>query len=466
MRPSLSRSLAATSLLLLASCALAATRPRFGGTLRIEVSAAPARLDPTEDSDPVVQRIAPLVFDTLVRVDDRGEIQPQLARVWQHGEDYQRWQFWLRLGIKLHDGSGLTLAQVASSLGAANPRWHTSVLGESVVVECETPCPHLAAELARARYSIVVRTEDKRLLGTGPFTLAEWQAGRRAVLRANEDHWSGRPYLDAVQIDMNRPSRDQALDIELGKTEVVEVAAGQSRPSGEQRIVLSAPLELMALVFVLNRQGTQDLRVRQALALSLDRAAILNALLQRQGEVAGGLLPQWISGYAFLFSHAPDLNRSRQLRAEAKLAGPINVAYDSRDALARQIAERLAVNARDAGILLQPFAEGGSRSPNADARLVRFRLESPDAAAALGALAALLDPAEGPRLAVADSPQELYAAEHKLVENFRVVPLLHIPEAHMLGSRVRGWSHGRAGGWPLADVWLEPTTQARTESKP
>ena len=59
-----------------------------------------------------------------------------------------------------------------------------------------------------------------------------------------------------------------------------------------------------------------DPRFTQALSLAIDRAAIVNVLLQRQGEPAGSLLPQWLSGYAFLFPAEVNVVDAKKIRAE------------------------------------------------------------------------------------------------------------------------------------------------------
>ena len=101
----------------------------------------------------------------------------------------------------------------------------------------------------------------------------------------------------------------------MGKTDLIEVAPEQAhRAVGEGRhIENSAPGELMALVFARVRQSADERRLREALALSLDRTALSNVLLQGGGEPAGGLLPNWMTGYAFLFPTTADLAGARKL---------------------------------------------------------------------------------------------------------------------------------------------------------
>ena len=117
--------LLAVSSLLLCVAAVAAVRPHYGGRLRVEMRAAPNSLDPTapERYAPYAvarARVAELIFDRLVRLDAAAQPEPQLALSWQHDASFRRWDFWLRPGVKLHDGSPLTPQVVADALSAAS----------------------------------------------------------------------------------------------------------------------------------------------------------------------------------------------------------------------------------------------------------------------------------------------------------------------------------------------------------
>ncbi len=217
--------------------------------------------------------------------------------------------------------------------------------------------------------------------------------------------------------------------------------------------------ELLSLVFDLRRPAVQDVRLRQAVALSIDRSSIVNVLLQKQGEAAGGLLPQWLSGYAFLFPVAADVERAKQVRHKLSAAAPLALVYDSDDALVRAVAERVAVNARAVGISVQVSGARSDATAGADVRLIRLRLGSTDPRVALDSLLASLGALESlpPAGAV---PEQLYAAERALVESLRVVPLAHLPETYGLGPRVKNWMPRRSGGWRLEDLWLDTSSRA------
>ena len=108
----------------------------------------------------------------------------------------------------------------------------------------------------------------------------------------------------------------------------------------------------------------------QALALSIDHAPIVNVLAQHKGDAAFGLLPQWLSGYAFLFQSTPDVTRAKQLASQLRL-GPMSLGYPANDLFLRSVAERVALNARDAGITIRP-----TPGANGNLRLLEWPIES------------------------------------------------------------------------------------------
>jgi peptide/nickel transport system substrate-binding protein len=432
------RLFAAASVLLAAAPLEAARRPRYGGTLRVETQTSRA-LEPSA---------WPAVFETLVALDESGRAGPALAASWRHDAARKRWQFRLRSDVKFHDGSPFTAEAAAASL-AANGWWATAA-GADLVVQSEAPAS--LADFADPARRVALRSADGSLKGTGPFRIAHWDA-RRVLLEANDDYWAGRPFLDGISVEMGRAPQQQLLDLEVGKADLIELGPNEARRVAQSggKVWESAPVTLMALVFERGRPAVDDVRVREALALSIDRAAILNVLLQKRGETAGGLLPQWLSGYAVLFSAARDVARARQLTAGAPA---LTLTYDAADPLARMVADRVAVNAREAGIRVTT-APGGV----ADVRLVRARIAPALADQALERAASALGVLDVFHAPASSGPESLYESERGLVEEFRVVPLLHLPEMYGVSSKLSTWATKgllRTGEWQLEDLWLEP----------
>ena len=326
----------------------------------------------------------------------------------------------------------LALAALAATAAAATRPHYGGTLHVQIRQSFETPDPPTAGygmpDLARA------------------FAITLWEAGRRAVYAADENAAGGRPFLDTVEIEMARPLRDQSVDLELAKTDVVELGPSELRrqPAG-RKVWASAPVRLVALVFA---PRVEDARIREALALAVDRAAIHNVLLQRQGEVSAALLQQWLSGYAFLFPAAADAARARTLVAGIP-ASVRAISLGVEDAAARPIAERIALNARDAGLAVSVVPQAAG----ADARLVEVRISSLDPALALAGMAVSLGLPEPPRAA---SPEALYAAERALLEGFHVIPLFHLPDAYGVNPRVKGRPGiTPLGEWRFENLWVE-----------
>jgi peptide/nickel transport system substrate-binding protein len=471
---------AISSLLLFAAGAYAGSRPRYGGTVRVLLHDKVMSMDPLSEEDhPAARdRLAALAFETLTALDAQGRLRPRLAASWHSDQSRRSWQFRLRLA-NFHDGAVLTAADVAASLAKSNPAWKCSAPDrQTVSIDAPSPVQHMPEMLALSRYAIVKRQTDNGgaavLVGTGPYKLNQWQAGERAQFIANEDYWNGRSFPDAIEFQMGTALREQLVDRQLGPYAAAEVSIEQVRALEQtnQNVEVSRPADLFAMVFLQgdspSRAGRKpvDPRVREAVGLALNRAAISNVLLQRRGTPASGLLPQWLTGYEFLFPGNTNPERARELRSDAAayvVIAPIMLAYDAADPLIKLVAERIAVDAREAGIIVQPYAEShvNSRaarsSMNADAVLLRLPLQSLEPSVALAALADDVGffPESIPAILGGSRPEDLLEAERRLLENHRILPVAHLPQAVWLNGNVHNWQQLVTGAWQLDQLWME-----------
>jgi peptide/nickel transport system substrate-binding protein len=495
--------LAAISLLVAAGPVAGETRPRYGGTLRVMLQAAPNSLDLPTNTTPTtaadywdLARTLSLVGDTLVTLDAQSRPHAALAVAWQSDGSARHWQFTLRHGVKFHDGTAASPAAIAQILGALHPDWTVrpsseSVSAESLSIDSDAPMPSLLAELALPRNLLLKRNPNGLPIGTGPFLVAEWQPGKLLRLAANEESWAGRPFVDAVQIEYGKSFSDQAIALELGKADVIESApsasAGLPQHTGSPSSS-SLPVELLALVFPANSKA-QDPRVREALALAIDRKPIQSVLLKGAGEPTASILPNWMTGYSAVFSARADPERARAVLAglpQPELNRRYNLSYDPRDPQAQLIAERIALNAHEVGITVQVSLSGAE-----DIRLLRVVLPSPDPATSLAEAARQLELPQPAFAAKANNPvddglpdarsldahssdgrsldnhssdsrslDDLYQAERNLLQGYAVIPLFQLPVATAANARVRNWAPDRLGAWndpefSLANVWLE-----------
>jgi peptide/nickel transport system substrate-binding protein len=464
---------------------LAAARPQYGGVLRVELRAPAANLNPAKwkAGSPDFasnERLAQLLFDRLVALDNYGRFQPQLATEWSHDAAAKKWQFTLRQGVKFSDGTTLTSSDVAASLEAELPRgMQASATAGGISIQSAAPNGDLLELLASGPYFIYKDHGRGLLRGTGPFVLESVSASAREPdkaggasqterlrFRSNENCWSGRPYVDAIEVTLGVPPAKVLLDLQLGKTDLGELSAETAKRAQQTSLKCwtSAPLTLYALKFSADEKPEPEQRLREAVSLSVDREAMARVLLQKQAEAAASFLPQWLSGYAFLFDAEHDLERAKQLRGKlppnlAAPAEPLRVTVDTSNELAKLILERVVVDARAAGLWLQTRA--GARAANepttkmdGEAQLVVWRYTSLSPRDVLESLGgpARRQAAEAGVPAEAD---QRYAWEKRMMEERTLLPLVAVPDFAAVDARVRNWAPSPWGEWRLADVWLE-----------
>ena len=431
---------------LLATFALAAharTRPRYGGSLRVETGAQ------LWSPDGIARA---LTVETLTHVDELGRVQPWLAIKWDSQNHDKRWLVTIRPGIKMHDGTALTGATVSEILnGCAGCPWRSAqAYGDTVVFEFDTATPLFPAQLATARYGVTRTGSNGAPIGTGPMYVQE-ATPRSATLAAFDKYWNGRVFLDSVQITAGRSGRDQWLDLGVGRADVAEVSTVQIKRVQQDRlrVLTSRDDELIVLVINSVSPAMQNGTVRQAIAESLDRASLLNVIFQKQGEFTGSLLPNWMTGYGPLFSTSQNLPHARELRSQAGQIPQLTLTYDASDPALQLVAERIALSTRDAGI----FVRTTPAPAHWDITLARIRLDSFHPSVALEDLLGTL----GLEHKAPDdtTTEALYQHEREILNPGYLVPLLYLPHAFAAGDRVRKWKLNDGGLPAFPDIWME-----------
>jgi len=353
---------------------------------------------------------------------------------------------------------GILRMEISTSLNALNP---STALNPAITLNRGADSPENQVPTL-----FDPRTAAGNLVSSGargPFRVVEWEAGRHAKLVVNSEYSAGRPFVDEIEVELGRSTKDRLIDLELGKTDLAELAPEDARRTAGNGVHISAssPDELIAIVFVSGHSLVEDARVRQSLAFAIDRPSIANFILQKEGEAAGGLLPQWSSGTAFLFPTAANPTAAKEQWSQIRGSPKISVGYDAGDGLEQAIAERIAVNARETGIAVAtlPVTPWPAASPKVDARLVRLRMSSPKPSEALADFLSTLSPVAGVKFDLPPdnaAPQAIYECELAVVSSYRVIPLVWLPQVYGLSSRVRDWNApGPGEDWPLADVWLD-----------
>lgn len=308
--------------------------------LVIAIPDAPAALDPFLVVSPSTLQIARNIYETLVEVDDHGDLRPGLARQWVGSEDARHWLFWLRPDAHFHDGRPVTGDDVAYSLerlkdpAFGNPRSRefalidTIVLSETHLVGLHLSKPdatlpyRLAAEWAAIVPDESGDTLPEHPIGSGPYELAVWAPGQYVVLRRSAEYTAAvtAPSEIAFRTIVDDGERVQALragavDLAMG----VPLSAALEIESEPGFTVVHTPAGLVrTLALNHRRKPWDDARARQAVALAIDRATLVDEVWNGQAVPVGSELAPaspYFTNTLDASIHDPD--RARALLAEA-----------------------------------------------------------------------------------------------------------------------------------------------------
>lgn len=292
------------------------------------------------------------VFDTLTTrkaPPNHTTLQPRLATEWKLLND-TTWQFKLRPGVKFHNGDPLTAADVKFTLERAieptGPSvWRTAYpqLSRVDVVDdltvnfvMKAVDPLFPARvigqgswIIPAKYfqSVGASGFEQKPVGSGPFTVSEIVKGDRIVLEANKSYWGGSPNVDQVVIKaIPEVSARVAALISTSESNFME-----NLPADQIDKIAAAPqTKVVDIPYSGNYSITPnlavkplgDVRVRQALSLAIDRAALLKELFKGKGAIPKGAIPP--GDFAFdpsVASLSYDPAKARDLLRQAGYAG-------------------------------------------------------------------------------------------------------------------------------------------------
>jgi peptide/nickel transport system substrate-binding protein len=352
-------------------------------TVVMAIENSPTNLDPRIGTDAMSERIGGLIFDSLVKKDDHFQLQPWLATSWGH-PDPLTWRFHLRDGVHFQDGRPLGAEDVAWTIESLiDGSLLTSKSGAFASVDHARATDRLTVEvkLKRADASLLFNLSDglfgvvpkgsgkdfgRSPIGSGPYRFVSAAQDRDVVVERNSDCWSGAPKLERVRFTVVPDAVTVALEMEKGSVDLASnqltldmVHALEGRPGLAVETGPGSPV--MYLNFNVARGPISDVRVRQAIALSIDRSAIVHAVWRDRARLANSLLPtgHWAAADDSSVAHYPhDPARARMLLESAGYpAGKEGVRLrlemkTSTDETTRLLAQILQQQMADAGIQL------------------------------------------------------------------------------------------------------------------
>ncbi|MES2070185.1 MAG: ABC transporter substrate-binding protein [Pseudomonadota bacterium] len=305
------------------------------------------------------------VFDLLVTPDrEKGRLIPGLAESWK-AVDELTWEFKLRKGVKFHDGSEFTAEDVAYSLDrpaaiANSPgpfTLYTKMITEKIIVDkytirLKTASPYALMVNDLSNIFIISRkatagltTEDfnagKGVVGTGPYKFVQWKRGDRIELVRNDGYWGKRPLWDKVSLRMLTTPSARVAALLAGDVQVIEgvppADMAQLKANPDIRLFSTVSNRLIFLEadqyrdkspYVTDKSGKpldknplKDRRVRLAISKAINRAAIVDRVMEGNAIATGQLLPEGYFGtLPSLKAEAFDIAAAKKLLAEAGYA--------------------------------------------------------------------------------------------------------------------------------------------------
>jgi peptide/nickel transport system substrate-binding protein len=339
---------------LIAACALVNSeeRPAPGGVYREAVIGQPRSLNPVlHPLDPITQDVSRLVYAGLVRVTDGGQLAGELASGWSTSPDGLVYTFRLRPQATWHDGQRVTAADVQATIALLqSPSYpgppELAALWRGVRVEA--PDPQTVRFTLAQPYTSFIEACSIAILpahvfgsdgaadlrehpasyspvGAGPYRLESVTPEGVSLVR-HEQYVGPSPYLDRIELrsypDVSEAVRALASGAVDGFAGAPPAYLAGLDASG-QLVVREAPIQGQQLILYLNNANPTlaDPRVRRAIALAIDRRALVEAPLRESAVPAYGPVPAFSWAYAPAIEAPPDPGMARRLLDEAGWLG-------------------------------------------------------------------------------------------------------------------------------------------------
>lgn len=297
-----------------------------GGQLGIGLDLEPDSLDPAITPYAVSHTIMMNIFDTLVWRDTEGNFQPGLAESWEINDDGTEFTFNLRSDVTFHDGTAFDAEAVMVNLDRITdpatvsgfaatllgPYDHSEVIDpQTIKVVFSQPAPGFldGASQAFLGMSSPAAIEEfgadygRNPVGTGPFRFVEWVQQDHVILERNEDYnWapaifdhSGPAYLESLTYRFYPEAPTRFAALQAGDVQVIDAIASSDilllEGDANYSIFLADALGLPNVVFLNTTLApTDDVAVRQALNLAIERQAVVDIVTFGSGTPAYGPL--------------------------------------------------------------------------------------------------------------------------------------------------------------------------------
>ncbi|HEX7065782.1 MAG TPA: peptide-binding protein [Bacillales bacterium] len=294
-------------------------KPQYGGNIVVASTGSPTLFNPYYSEDTASGDIGGFMYNSLVTIDKEFNPVPDLAKSWEKSDDGLTWTFHLREDVKWHDGKPFTAEDVVFSYNIPRSKEYTGPRASSFeiiksikapdkyTVKIQLSEPYAPFLIDTCSYGILpkhilgdtpiakmgkVDFNTKNPIGTGPYKFVEWKDGQYVKLKANEDYYAGKPYINTITYKIIPDANSILAQFKAGQVdyigvqpqdiETVQAMVKQGKAETQKTVALSYTY----MGYNLRLPMFQDKKVRQALTMAIDRKKLVKAVLNGQGTVA------------------------------------------------------------------------------------------------------------------------------------------------------------------------------------
>jgi ABC-type transport system substrate-binding protein len=302
-----------------------------------------ADVQKTTDAYGIPLNIYDRLVESVTTSPGKSELVPGLAENWEISNDGLVYTFHLKKNVKFQNGETFKADDVLYTFdrmldpktkalntdfldmiqgaddrmsGKASSTSGLKVIDDNTIqITLSKPFAPFLANLAAPACSIYNRKatteagdqfglDPSKTIGTGPFKLKSWKVNDSCVLTANKDYWKGAPKLDGINFKIVPEAETQRILFETGKLDVLDLdnAVSQtpyfeSSSKWKNQIVSGPRVGIYYYCLNENIKPLDDVRVRKALQMAIDRQTMLNKLFNGKGTLANGIMPTGLLGY-------------------------------------------------------------------------------------------------------------------------------------------------------------------------
>jgi ABC-type transport system substrate-binding protein len=321
----------------------AAVTPMSGGSITIAVKRDPGTLNPIKDGGIEANYTGLAIRDRLVNPDVDDKASPGLATSWENPSP-TTWIFHLRQGVKFSNGAPFTAKDakytfdtVMSKDSELAGNW--SYIKEAKIVDdftfeldLKNPYPFLLEQLAQNSDMGIIPDGymatcgsncDTTQVGTGPFMVKEWVKGDHLTLVRNPNYWNPpQPYLDSVRYKVVPDPEVQVIQLKTGAADVLYAVpykdVNDLKANPDVTVYPHSSGTTMCMCMNTLVPPFNDIKVRLAMEVAIDREEIVRTILYGLGSVPTDLLPPWHEAHDPTYP-APvyDPEKAKQMLADA-----------------------------------------------------------------------------------------------------------------------------------------------------